>query len=1682
MKYPKRHILLFLIIWSAFRPDASLAQPYGNEWIRFDQVYYKIPVAKDGMYRLTYDDLASAGFPVTGVNPARIQIFHRGTEQAIYIEGQSDGRFDPGDFIEFYGLRNDGTLDTELYRTPEAQPHRYINIFSDTTVYFLTWSSVSDGLRMAFFQEDNTSGLPAEPYQLEENINLYTGNYAAGLHYPVGAASAETILTTFDYGEGWTSGRIRKGKYRDFILTGLSAREVSGPPPALEVLLAGRNNLNHKVSFFAGPGVGTLRKLGEVTFSSYYNKSFADTLMWSDVSSDGSLVVRVQVDGIGTASDFASVSYIRLRFASAMQMAGATEKVFWLRPASSGKSYVEIADVPSGAKLYDITDPSRPLRIGFNLSSGTLSAIIPNTFSGKKLLVSSTPTAHAPAKITGMRKINPARPKFIIISNEYLRRPTNSYNDPVKAYGAYRASVAGGGFDTLVVNIGTLYNEFSYGEVTPLAIYRFVRYLVQKGKPEYLLIMGKGLTPNYDAHRKDFQTLQFKDLVPPAGHPGTDLTFSTGLSASGYIPVLPTGRVAAGEPADVEAYLNKIKESESVSYDKLWKKNLIHLSGGRNAWEQNLFYNYVESYRAIAEGPFLGGDVVTETKKTTDATELINISDYVNAGLLQITFFGHSGTFGSDIEIGYVSNPGMAYNNKGKYPTILVNGCNAGDAYLPVRGFGEDWIITPDLGAVAFIAHSSIGFPPKLNKYTSSYYRTAFADTAYINRGIGDILTRTAERYQEAVPSMSEADMAQIEQMALQGDPALINFAARLPDYATEGDKVYASSKDGTPITAETEVFDLNIITSNFGKAITDSLRVSVTRKLSNGTEIHLDTIIFPPVFYLDTLIVEIKGIGKEGFGNNTFTITLDPLNEIPEMDEGNNNAVYQMFVSLGGTTCLFPAPFAIEKDKKVGLIAQALDLLQGERSFLIELDTTDQFNSPVRQMVTLTGRTWVKWQVELFQNFPEKDSTVFYWRSKFVNPRPDELDIWSNSSFTYIKDSPPGWSMSHFQQFKDVKSNDIIPDQQQREWQFKTFETKVYVRTYGANNPDFGYQNVELELNDMPFIFETRLCTDNSINLMAMDKSTTLPYLVLNFSPNPILDRRSCGRVPQVINNFIEGEIENQNRVEQYIDAVHDGDYVMVFSIGSLAYGDWPAATLAKLGEIGVSPETMGRLQTGYPVIILGKKGSAPGTAIEILPDFTDSIPPEAQELVLYEEVKGTLDKGVMESPVAGPAKSWLDFSREIGHLNDPPQDHYSFDIIGIATDQTEQVLFENVTSRTVDLSGVNSLRFPFIKMKMRSENPDALVPTQLRRWTLRFELEPEGIIRLADGQQSEGIEKQEGDTVQVNMRFDNISNVDFSDSIQVNFTLYNKDLAKSYADSMKIAALKGGEGSDIRLVLQTLDKGGENDLKVFANPYILPEGNYNNNLLNMKDFLHVSMDNENPILEVTVDGGFIMDGDIVSPTPLITLRMKDENTVRLKQDTTGIDLYIKKPCDGCTFERISYSWPNVVWSPATPSSDFTMEYQPDRLQDGIYTIKAQAVDASGNVSGTEPYTISFEVINESQITNFYPYPNPFSTSTRFVFTLTGSEIPDDLIIQIMTVTGKVVREITRDEIGPIKIGNNITEYAWDGRDEFGDQLANGVYLYRVKVKMNGEEIPLRPTAADRAFKNGFGKLYILR
>ena len=114
----------------------SAAAQVGNEWIHYDRPYLKIPVGRDGVYRISHSALQLAGLS-TARDPKLLQLFHRGKEQAIHVQGEGDGVFHISDYIEFYGRKNDGALDSTLYQVTSHQPHTLYSLYSDTTSYFL---------------------------------------------------------------------------------------------------------------------------------------------------------------------------------------------------------------------------------------------------------------------------------------------------------------------------------------------------------------------------------------------------------------------------------------------------------------------------------------------------------------------------------------------------------------------------------------------------------------------------------------------------------------------------------------------------------------------------------------------------------------------------------------------------------------------------------------------------------------------------------------------------------------------------------------------------------------------------------------------------------------------------------------------------------------------------------------------------------------------------------------------------------------------------------------------------------------------------------------------------------------------------------------------------------------------------------------------------------------------------------------------------------------------------------------------------------------------------------------------------------------------------------------------------------------------------------------------------------
>jgi flagellar hook assembly protein FlgD len=337
--------------------------------------------------------------------------------------------------------------------------------------------------------------------------------------------------------------------------------------------------------------------------------------------------------------------------------------------------------------------------------------------------------------------------------------------------------------------------------------------------------------------------------------------------------------------------------------------------------------------------------------------------------------------------------------------------------------------------------------------------------------------------------------------------------------------------------------------------------------------------------------------------------------------------------------------------------------------------------------------------------------------------------------------------------------------------------------------------------------------------------------------------------------------------------------------------------------------------------------------------------------------------------------------------------------------------------------------------------------------------------------------------------VKFENIGGVDFAAPLATRIDLLDAN-GVSVANNTVVASriLKADSIMTVPVKLNVVGKFGTLTPVVTVNPLQSrqPELYFFNNTLTLAPFSVVDK-NVPPTLDVAFDGRHLLNGDIVSPTPAINIQLRDEDRLRFINKPSYFTVLLQKP-GAATATLISPTSPELQFSADSTSQTGTvarLQYNPGKttpLDNGIYTLQVQGRDPSGNAAGTQNYQVKFEVVSASTITNVFPYPNPVTSKARFVFTVTGTELPRDMKIQIMTLTGKVVREIFMNELGPLHIGNNITDYAWDGTDQYGDRLANGTYLYRVSLNDPSGQFSKRNTAGDQGFQKDWGKLVLLR
>ncbi|MBI1780813.1 MAG: hypothetical protein HYR66_05530, partial [Sphingobacteriales bacterium] len=985
-----------------------------------------------------------------------------------------------------------------------------------------------------------------------------------------------------------------------------------------------------------------------------------------------------------------------------------------------------------------------------------------------------------------------------------------------------------------------------------------------------------------------------------------------------------------------------------------------------------------------------------------------------------VTYFGHS----SPNTLQFSLDEPADLKNVGKYPFFIANGCQAGNNYLfdTLRlaqnlTLSEKNIVTPNAGSIGFLASTHLGIVNFLHFYTNEFY-TELSKKSY-GKSFGEITKNTINYIMQTFTDEDYFNRQNSEQVSLNGDPAVHAYSFPKPDYVIEPQLVGISPQI---ISIAEPSFNVSLKMMNIGKGTTDSIRVIVKRKYpSDGHEENIFDQKIPAIQFEDSiqLVVPVQPLRDKGLNKLTFIVDAD--NTTDESCETNNTISKDVFIYENELRPVYPANYSIINKQNITFSASTANALQPSQQYLMEIDTTTAFNSPLKATASSVSSGGI---LTFTPTVTFSDSTVYYWRTGVGDASTGNV-IWNVASFVYLPNSTEGFNQSHYYQFKNDLYYNISLDSADRKFKYKVSDRNLKVRT--GIYPYFSFDRIDVNL-DFEGI-DNYGCRYLSFQFYVLDGKTLKPW---HNTGSLYGSQAICQRTPRNFFEFSYQDSSSRRKAMDFMNFVPDSNYILITNLGRDFVSSVNASTLMSdtsyLGS-GVSLyhtfkkygfDLIDSFRANKPMIFIFKKNDLSFPAQQFIGNTTDW-------LVKDFNLRGLINIGTIESPWFGPAKKWNDLHWD-GKDLEPQPDQTSIEILGQTVAGDVVSLATLSPAKDTSVSFIDAATYPHLKLRMTNADTVNSSPNQLRYWRLNGETLPEGAIAPNILYQFKDVVAQ-GEFITAKVAFKNISGKTFDDSLSVKCVITDRNNVPNAINIPKIKPPAPGDTTTVTFTVDTKNLSGVNSMYLMFNPDgIVAEQYLFNNFL-YKDFT-VNEDKYNPTMDVTFDGIHILSKDIISPKPHIQVKLKDDNTTLLLNDTSLFRIQVRYP-DGI-LRDVVFNSAQVQFTKATSGSDNTalIDYFPTFTQDGQYELIVTGKDVNGNKSGAVPYRVLFTIINKPMISNMLNYPNPFTTSTAFVFTITGSEVPQNIRIQILTITGKVVREITKEELGPIHIGRNITEF----------------------------------------------------
>jgi len=1620
---------------AAWVGSPAVAKRAQDDWYDPQAPWVKISIAKDGLYRIDHEWFGEFADPLA-VDPRSFRLFYLGREEPLHVEGQTDGRFDPSDFLLFHGR----------YRRGD---HGFESHYGRTNVYWLTWGG-DEGLRFA-----ERSGVPVADYPTEHSF-WTTAHFEQDIAYDplVEAPNAER--------DHWFWREPVRADKPDLPSSAVFPGDLPFPDldteyeARLRVALHGFLDLGHHTviklngryliddRIWGGKDQGQVELVVDKAIPNSYLRQERNRLLLQ-VYAD-----QEKFDGI--YFNWFAIDYRRLYVAEDGHLE--------FRQAPSTGHQISISGFRHRhIEVLDLANHLRFTGVQVDGPEGDFTATFADQHDRESRYIAIDSLAFkTPRGVLDQ----PSRWRDSSWDADYIVIAHPGLLNAGRRLAEHRQTQ---GLKSALVSVEDLYDEFSHGLFNREAVRDFLFYAYHnwQSRPAYVVLLGD-------------ETWDYRNILG-AGRPTVvpSLFYQSrgrGTAPSDFLYALVDGddlladfhigRLAASSRGQAEKVVDKLIRYDLASSGQAWRNRMIYLA---NNHPKNIFTDPCDSLAARYSEPF---GLRSVKVYSPDETPIPNSTGRdliraLNDGALILNFNGH-GSPGTMQYFFTLSLPDWDYlgqvQNGDRLPLVLAFSCLNGLFANPmVEGLAEALVNEPNHGVIAYISASAKSFVAQNNLLGERFYEQIFT---HHNLGFGSALDVAKAQVLAAHSSWIDAALT----MQLIGDPAQQLGLMTSADYAP----IALELSDDEPRGHST--LQIDAVLSNHGRLGRDSLAVAVLGHTAAAVPETLFSAIEPP-FTGERTLSFAWPVGSRR-GSYTLELVLDEREQIAERDETNNRLsrhldILEPLIPVP----LFPASGVVIAGPNVRLEAAVpLDdqLYQCEFVLATAPDFTDGVHSaliPADAGIAIDERT-------------DLDAdTAYFWRVRLYSGR--AVGPWSESRSFRLGTPGPTWSQYDRQllvgEIEDlapgpagqlapsVRALPFRPSEATREDGFTVRE----LAGSGVLATDGKYLYTKRWYNDDSTIypgidFFTRIGTGlnetfRTGNFGVLADSTTAGISATYHSDGYIYNE--SGRAFEIERiRVLDGRLDTvavpPGLLEWKLGRIVDG-HSLITSDGTHIYN------VSMSSEKGIRTEWRIRVFDPAQDWALVREFTSPPTETSFTFEWTDGVLADGERLYLVEWagkrrirmidafdgtfldewesgqditriITGQYDwvnnkvwmgdlwssavfrytglgqvlSGQVSSPPIGPAARW----ETLAVSGSGPM---AIDVLVASSDGwTPHPQFRDLSPGDLDMGELDALEHPQIRLRARLADPEA----RLASWSVDFIARP--ALKLSAVRSAL---EPHGLHLEIEVR-----NLGSAVAADARLTLEVSGRSTPLREEL-LGSLARGETRLVHFDSLDIPPSRARLFASISTP--LPDASPGDNRLEVPLFV----DGHTPLSFALwpVDRPFLS-GDPLLPGQGLLVEGPDLSGSR-------IDLFI----DGL---------------PAVPDSTLDAFPAPPRLlwrpdpgfAPGRHHLEAR-ISSDGEELGRRK--VSFNYGKVLRIANALLYPHPLRRESAFTYVLSGEA---EVAIEIYGLGG---RRVCR--LGTFAQQPGFQEVEWDGRDGSGVPLANGTYLYRIIARDAEREVVFR-------------------